>query len=161
MPAREGRREGETAATSTDGGRGASPQRFGVRFRLLLAFFGISAFAVIAATAAMYAFSDVGRVLGRVTEERVPSALASLELSRQAARIVTAAPALLAVASETQHTEVSRSIDAEAARLSALLQNLRGSTVDPSALAAIEPLVAGLRRNLDSLDALISGRLAV
>ena len=109
----------------------------------------------------MYAFSDVGRVLGRITEKHVPSALASLELSRQAGRIVTAAPALLAAASESQYVEVSRSIDAEAARLSTLLQELRGGTVDPSALAPIEPLVEGLRRNLGSLDELISSRLAV
>jgi signal transduction histidine kinase/CheY-like chemotaxis protein len=132
-----------------------------VRFRLLLAFFGISAFALIAATAAMYAFSDVGRFLGRITEEHVPSALASLELSRQAGRIVTAAPALLAVASESQHAAVSRSIDAEAARLSTLLQELRGGTVEPDAFSAIEPLVEGLRGNLASLNELVSTRLAV
>ena len=40
--------------------------------------FGISAFALIAAAAAMYSFSEVGGVLGRITEERVPAALDSL-----------------------------------------------------------------------------------
>lgn len=55
-------------------------ERLGVRWRLLLAFFGISAFAVIAAAAAMYSFAEVGKLLGRITEERVPPALASLEL---------------------------------------------------------------------------------
>ena len=84
---------------------------------MLLAFFGISAFAVIAAAAAMYSFAEVGKVLGRITEERVPSALASLELSRQAERIVTAAPAFLAATSRTQHQEVSRTIAAEVERL--------------------------------------------
>jgi adenylate cyclase len=82
---------------------GSFLQRLGVRGRLLLAFFGISAFAVIAAAAAMYSFAEVGKVLGRSTEERVPSALASLELSRQAERIVTAAPAFLAATTRTQH----------------------------------------------------------
>jgi adenylate cyclase len=42
----------------------------------------------------MYSFSEVGGVLGRITEERVPAALDSLELSRQAERIVAAAPKL-------------------------------------------------------------------
>ena len=65
--------------------------------RLLLAFLGISAFALIAAAAAIYSFSEVGGVLGRITEERVPAALDFLELSRQAERIVAAAPKLLAV----------------------------------------------------------------
>jgi adenylate cyclase len=75
-------------------------RRMGVRGRLLLAFLGISAFALIAATAAMYSFSEVGGVLGRITEERVPAALLdSLEMSRQAERIVAAAPKLLGVSS--------------------------------------------------------------
>ena len=50
---------------------GALLRRLGVRWRLLLAFFGISAFAVIAAAAALYAFAEVGKLLGRITEERL------------------------------------------------------------------------------------------
>jgi len=67
-----------------------------VRGRFLLAFLGISTFAVLAAAAAMWAFLELGRVVARITEERAPAALASLELSRQAERIAAAAPALLA-----------------------------------------------------------------
>ena len=91
----------------------------------------------------------------------MPAALASLKLSRQAERLVTAAPALLAVTSRSQQEEVSASIAAEVGRLDRLLEDLRGSATDAGALAAIEPLVDGLRRNLDALDALIAGRLAV
>ena len=87
--------------------RGSLLQRLGVRGRLLLAFLGISAFAVIAAAAAMYSFAEVGKVLGRITQERVPSALASLELSRQAERIVTAAPAFLAATTRERSTRRS------------------------------------------------------
>ena len=60
--------------------------RLGVRGRLLLSFFGISAFAVIAAATAMYSFLEVGKALERIIEFRVPSAIASLQLSRQAER---------------------------------------------------------------------------
>ena len=49
-------------------------------------------------------------MLGRITQERVPSALASLELSRQAERIVTAAPAFLAATTRAQHQETSEDI---------------------------------------------------
>ena len=136
-------------------------RRLGVRGRLLLAFVGISAFAVIAAAAAMYSFVEVGAVLDRITRQRVPAALASLKLSRQAEQLVTAAPALLAVTSRSQQEEVSASIAAEVERLDQLLEDLRGSAIDAEVLAAIEPLVDGLRRNLDALDHLIAGRLAV
>jgi len=136
-------------------------KHLGVRGRLLLAFFGISAFAVIAAAAGLYSFGEVGRMLGRITEERVPPALASLELSRQAERIVAAAPALLAVTSNDQLREVSASIAGEVAKLEASLRDLEGSEIHPAMSAAIEPAVDGLQRNLVALDALIASRLAI
>ena len=114
-------------------GAGSLLQRLGVRGRLLLAFLGISAFAVIAAAAAMYSFAEVGKVLGRITQERVPSALASLELSRQAERIVTAAPAFLAATTRAQHQETSQDIAAEVGRLNELMGELKGSAVAPEA----------------------------
>ncbi|HEX5794368.1 MAG TPA: ATP-binding protein, partial [Geminicoccaceae bacterium] len=130
-----------------------------MRVRLLLAFFGISAFAVIAAAAAMYSFAEVGKVLERITQERVPPALASLELSRQAERIVTAAPAFLAATSSERHQQVSQSIATEVERLRQLLDDLKGSAIAPGALAAVEPAIAGLERNLAALDALVAARL--
>jgi adenylate cyclase len=136
-------------------------QRLGVRGRLLLAFLGISAFAVIAAAAAMYSFAEVGKVLGRITQERVPSALASLELSRQAERIVTAAPAFLAATTRAQHQETSQDIAAEVGRLNELMGKLKGSAVAPEAMAAVAPAIDGLQRNLTALDALVASRLDV
>jgi signal transduction histidine kinase/DNA-binding response OmpR family regulator len=137
-------------------------QRLGVRGRLLLAFLGISAFAVIAAAAAMYSFSEVGKVLSRITEERMPAALASLELSRQAERIVTAAPAFLAATTRTQHQEVSRAIAAEVERLEDLMAELKGgAAIALDAQAAVAPSIEGLQRNLTALDALVASRLDV
>src|ERR687893_3300734 len=99
-----------------------------IRRRFLLAFLGISAFAVLAAAAAKWAFLELGRVVARITEERAPAALASLELSRQAERIVAAAPALLAAGSEAARAEVASGIRAQLAGLEALLGRLRDST---------------------------------
>ena len=136
-------------------------QRLGVRWHLLIAFFGISGFALIAAAAGLYSFSEVGKVIGRITDVRVPSAIASLELSRQAERILTAAPALLAVSDAARHEEVSRGVLAEAEELSKLLDALKGSAVNVAALGSVEPAVAGLRHNLGALDALTATRLQV
>ena len=133
-------------------------RRMGVRGRLLLAFLGISAFALIAAAAAMYSFSEVGGVLGRITEERVPAALDSLELSRQAERIVAAAPKLLAVSSPEAQAEVSGEIAGEVARLHQLQQGLEGR-VDQASLAALQDDIAQMAANLSGLDAAIAERL--
>src|SRR4029450_1283413 len=105
-------------------------KRLSVRWRLLLAFFGVSAFAVLAAAAGLYAFGQLGDVLERITARRVPAALASLELSRQAERIAAVAPALLAATNTAQHNLVSGSIIAEVERLEKLLADLKGSAVD-------------------------------
>jgi adenylate cyclase len=134
-------------------------KRLGVRWRLLLAFLGICGFSGIAAASGMYFFAELSTLLRRITEERVPPALASLELSRQAERIVAAAPAVLSAASRSQHREVSRSIAAEIARLETLLQHLKSSVIAPGALASVEPVIGNLRGNLNALDALVADRL--
>jgi adenylate cyclase len=134
--------------------------RMGVRGRLLLAFLGISAFAVIAAAAAMYSFSKVEAVLGRIAEERVPAALESLELSRQAERIVAAAPKLLAVTDPEAQAAVSGEIAGEVARLQQLHQSLAGR-LDQASLATLQSDIAQMAANLSGLDGAIAERLAL
>ncbi|WP_210330991.1 response regulator [Microvirga terrestris] len=136
------------------------PFYLSVRWRLLLAFLGISAFAVLAAATGTYAFRQMAHVIERITEQRVPSALVALDLSRQAERIVAAAPTLLTARSQAQYQEISATITAEVERLEALLAQIR-SEVDPATVTAMEPAVAGLRRNLTALAGLVAGRLAV
>src|SRR3954453_18916687 len=109
-----------------------------VRWRFLLAFLGISAFAVLAAAAAMWAFLQLGRVVERTTEQRAPAALASPELSRPAAGLVAAAPALLSAGPETARAEVAAGIRAQLAGLQGLLARLRDTAPDAAALGASE-----------------------
>ena len=130
-----------------------------VRWHLLLAFLGISAFAVLAAAVGTYAFRQMAYVLERITEQRVPSALTALDLSRQAERIVAAAPTLLTARSRGQYREISTAITAEVDRLETLLARIKGGAVDAAARAAMEPAVEGLRRNLTALDYLVARRL--
>jgi signal transduction histidine kinase len=153
-----------TARFAQHGGRGGTkdetmPGLVSVRWRLLVAFLGISAFAVLAAAASMWAFLELGRVVERTTEKRAPAALASLELSRQAERIAAAAPALLAAPNEAGRAEVSADIRTQLTGLEAILAKLR----DTSAAAVVGPIegaVAGLGSNLDALDRLVAERLA-
>lgn len=136
-------------------------ERVGIRGRLLLAFFGISTFAVLATAAALYAFLQVGDVVDRITKERVPTALASLQLSRQAERVASTAPSVLAATSTVQHNEVSAAIGVEMGRLEELLAALKGTAFSATAVTEIEDAVIGLRRNLDALDYLVAVRLTM
>src|SRR5262245_61325862 len=62
--------------------------RLGVASRLLLAFLGISALAMVGAGVAIFSFREIGEVLDRITARRVHAALASQEVSRQAERLL-------------------------------------------------------------------------
>jgi signal transduction histidine kinase/DNA-binding response OmpR family regulator/HAMP domain-containing protein len=131
----------------------------GVRGRLLVAFFGISAFAVLASAAAVYSFLAVGGVLDRITQQRMPSALNTLEIARQAEQIVAAAPSFLTVTTATQRQQLSSEIAAEVEYLNGLVTGLKTAEVDASALKAIEAVVARLGENLRSLDLLVANRI--
>ena len=133
--------------------------RLGVRWRLLIAFFGISAFAVVGAVAAVYSILAIGSVLERITQQRVPSALGSLEISRQAERIVAAAPALLGVTTNTEREEISSSIAVEVRFLEELVAELQSDEIDAFASEGIEPAVQRLGENLKALDFLVAERL--
>jgi adenylate cyclase len=135
--------------------------RLGVRTRLLLAFFGISAFAVLAAGAAMYSFLKAGDVLDHITQDRVPATVASQQLSRQAERIVAIAPSLLAVNTTQQHEQMSQRISAELAALHTQLAALTDLDVDPDSLILIKNLVDRLSMNLSTIDTMIINNLVL
>jgi adenylate cyclase len=135
--------------------------RLGVRGSLLLAFFGISAFAVLGAGAALYSFHGIDQVLSLITQRRIPVVVQSQEISRHAVRITAAAPALLTVASQTEMDQWSRGISTEVIRLNELLTHLRKDGVDSATLQSLESDVEGLRSNLQALDQLMSHRLVL
>lgn len=139
----------------------------GVGRRLLLAFVGISGFAVLAAAAAIYAFLTNQEAFDRVTEEKMPAAIAALELSRQSERIVAAAPALLTVQAPQQHEQLSVDINSEVTRLQQLVDDLQayernqGIQVDATGNRRLLGLVEEIHTNLGALDTLVEQRLNI
>ena len=133
-------------------------RNFGVRARLLLAFFAISAFAILAAAAGIYAFRQVGERLD-IVETRVAPTLDSLELSRFAERIIAAAPALLAATDRNRRDQIKAGLEAEAGRLNATLRELKSDAAESAPLLKIEPIASSLTSNLAALENLVAGRL--
>ena len=136
-------------------------RRFGVRWRLLLAFLGISAFAVFAAAAAMYAFFEVDQSLDRIVQQRVPAAIGAQNFSRQAERIIAAAPSLLAASNPEELEQQSEEIQSEFDRLRELLAEFKARDVDPSLIKTIENLVDWLGLNLVSVDTFLFSGLVL
>ena len=140
--------------------RVAAPKRWklGVRGRLLLAFVGISAFAVLAAAAGIYAFRQVGDRL-ELIDARVPQVVTSMEISRAADRLIASAPALLAATSAKERDEISNRMRPEVDRLiTGLVDIERGGTAGEAAIT-MQLLVSSLRSNLAELENLVRLRL--
>ena len=83
-----------------------------------------------------------------------------MELSRQAERIVAAAPKLLAVSSPEAQAQVSGEIAGEMASLHRLHQGLEGR-VDQASLATLRDDITEMAANLSGLDAAVAERLAL
>ena len=128
----------------------------GVRGRLLLAFFGISAFAVLGAIAALFAFAEFGSVFDQVTRERIPAVFAALELSRQTERLASAAPLILSDKTQLQQMRTDRIVRKELAQLDRLLVEVRKAQPDRVSLLDIESSVAVIKRNLAQLQEIIA-----
>jgi signal transduction histidine kinase len=130
----------------------------GVRARLLLAFFGISAFAVLAAAAGIYAFRQVGDRL-ELIDARVPQVVSSMEISRAADRLIASTHALLAATTTKERDEVSIRMRPEVDRLVMGLNHVGRGGKAGEAAVAIQTLVASLRSNLAELESLVGLRL--
>ena len=76
----------DVATHALPGDEGRAGRGLGVRARLLLAFFAISGFSILAAAAGIYAFRQVGEGL-ELIDARVPQVISSLAVSRAADRL--------------------------------------------------------------------------
>lgn len=130
----------------------------GVGARLLIAFFGISAFSALVAGAAIYAFFQVGTSL-ELIDRRVEPTMASLEVSRLAERIVRASSSLSSVTSEAERASVVKELDVEVGELRGFLSNLRAGGVEAGRLTSIEDSAQQLEINLAELDVVVGRRL--
>lgn len=133
----------------------------GVRSRLLIAFLGISALAIGVAAAALISFSSVGLVLERITKTHVPAVITTIEISRQAERIVAAAPTLLAAETKGDRGIASKSIFQQLDQLNKTLDALRDQNDGSLAAQTLAPVVDQLAENLLELDRTVAFRLDV
>jgi adenylate cyclase len=135
----------------------------GVRGRLLLAFLTICLLSLVGAASGFISLSQVGRSLSKITGEQVPQALSWLELSRQAERVVRAAPALLAVTTEDERIQVSAVITAQAEELNRLLQQIGSYSAGDEARTGtkVQPLVEQINQNLADLKDLVKQRIFI
>ena len=135
--------------------------RLGVRACLILAFVGISGFAVLATVAAMYSFQVVQTLMDQITEERVPTALAAQELSSRVGRILAETPTLLAADTPSERSQIWNRIGTEIETIDNLLLLLRDQRFLAGTLASLNHVLDSLRSNLFSLNTLVGERIVL
>jgi len=126
----------------------------GVRGRIFLAFAGITALAALGGLAALIALAHVGKEFEHVARVRVPATLAALDLSRQAERVASFAPRLVADETPVDALRTDRIIRGQINRLETLLAKVKQSASDPQLISSIEKSVSEIRRNLSDLQTL-------
>jgi class 3 adenylate cyclase len=102
--------------------------------------------------AALLTFADVEVVVDRITRERVPATLAALNLSRQAERIASFAPRLLADETAVEQLRTDRFLRRQIGRLEQLLGQVKGGGSSADLLSELEKSVAEIRKNLGDLQ---------
>src|SRR5438552_15083644 len=120
--------------------------RMGVRGRLLLAIGAISLLPVVAATVSWRAFRAIEDSIEAVIARELPRIETSLNLARQADRVVLAGATL----ADTQRAEVvaaqQKILDAEAARADELLEELQKGDAGDDRTVAIRAALGELRQ---------------
>ncbi|MEE9303410.1 MAG: hypothetical protein V3U84_06455, partial [Thiotrichaceae bacterium] len=119
----------------------------------------ITAFSVIAAIGAVYSVLAIGAVVERITQHQVPTAQNALEISREAERIVAAAPTLLAVTTNSRREVLINTINTQIQHLKHSVSNLRGDQIDETVVETIDPTIRQLDDNLKALDILVRQNL--
>jgi len=148
----KGRESAETVVTISE--------RFGVRARLLLAFFGIAAFTLIAALAGLYAFREVGARIGLI-ESSIPATLAAADIARSSERIIASAPKLLSATEPHQRTETKALLMRDINLLREGLHALEQPNPQSSNQERIGQLTNELVKVLADLESLVNERATV
>jgi PAS domain S-box-containing protein len=131
----------------------------GLRSKLLLSYVAISGFAVLSAMIANFVFQEMGKSLDNLAGTTAP-AMASLEFSRRAERIVAAGPVLLNVGSASDIDAIALAVRVDLAQLRQLRHELSLMPMAPEAPGEIGAIFEKLVDNLEGLAAAARKRVA-
>ena len=124
----------------------------GLRGRLLLAFVGISMFAVASGLAGHYAFNAVTAALDR-TNATIPPALAAVELARQSEQVLSAGPRMMTARTEGEVEGLFTFASNDLAAVRKAVDEFRNNAIDPNSLDELSSHVARVSDNLSQLKA--------
>jgi methyl-accepting chemotaxis protein len=132
--------------------------KFGIKFKLQIAFGVVAITTVIAAAVAIMSFSDTERGFARVQSREVPMMTDALRLSVASGEISAAAARFVSAKSSDDRKLIAAQIATRSRDLDAILDRLRVGQSDSSGFSIAEPMAKRLKENLTALEAAISER---
>jgi len=133
--------------------------RFGVAFRLLIAFVAITAFAVAVSAVALFTFDKYKNGFIRIASSNLPALVAASDLAQRSQALASNAPNLAVVDGHFARRAVSESLRNQLvaiAEASVQVKNLTPATPGLESLARNEAL---LKESLEKLDGLVADKL--
>jgi signal transduction histidine kinase len=124
----------------------------GLRGRLLLAFGGISSFAILAAVAGLVAFVSSRQALEDTTAGRVPETVGAMELLRHTERLVATGQALLNTTNADEISVITAAKNSELAAIRRELGALQAVDGQTPPLMEIDATIESLAANLDDIS---------
>jgi hypothetical protein len=133
--------------------------RFGVAFRLLIAFVAITAFAVAVSALALFTFGKYKNGFTRIASSNLPALVAASDLAQRSQTLAANAPNLAVVDGHFARRAVSESLRTQLlaiAEASVQVTKLAPATPGLESLARNEALLKG---SLEKLDGLVADKL--
>ncbi len=153
------------AAGSGGAGRVVTPSapavRFGIAWRLSLAFLGVGALSVVACIVGWLSYARLSDNLASINDVHLPSVALSARLAEQGGAIIATAPVLALARTSEEYEEAKKGLDGRLAAMRVVLGEIAAARPGwlPEANLAVN--VDAIARNLASLDAAVRERLAL
>jgi methyl-accepting chemotaxis protein len=132
--------------------------KFGIKFKLQIAFGVVAIMTVVAAAVAIMSFSDTERGFARVQSREVPMMTDALRLSVASGEISAAAARFVSAKTADDRKLIAAQIATRSRDLDAILDRLRAGQGDSNGLSIAEPMAKRLKENLAALETVISER---
>jgi signal transduction histidine kinase len=133
--------------------------RFGVAFRLLIAFAAITAFAIAVSAVALFTFGKYEKGFTRIASSNLPALVAASDLAQRSQALAANAPNLAVVDGHFARRAVSELLHNQLLTIAEASEQVKKLAPATSGLESLARNEASLKESLEKLDGLVADKL--
>ena len=130
--------------------------RFGVAFRLLIAFAAITTFAAATSAIALYTFNKYGEGFNRIASSSLPALVAASDLAQRSQALAANAPNLAVADGHFARRAVSEALGRQLKEIAETGEQVRALAPATEGLDSLSRNETALKDNLQKLDGLVA-----